>query len=118
MNEQEFLEIWKASAAGDPVELEYRLYHDEDGYPLFCSMEDLPGLYINIDESTYLDLPKNIRVIDGKIVETLICWTKKLTPGKQGKPCDPWDVCVIVDTDQPHTAWKFKHQELVHDYKS
>lgn len=112
MTEQEFWEIWQRSAPEEPATIEYRLYHDEDGYPLFYSMEDVPGTYIVIDAETYWNGPKHIRVIDGKIVEKEICWTKKLVPSARGVSCDPWSVCVIVENDQPHINWRIKHEEL------
>lgn len=114
MTEQEFLQIWQNSAPAPRPEIEYRLYHDGDGYPLFYSTQDVPGLYIKIDQKTFLDGPKYIRIIDGKIVETQICWTKKLRPSVQGQSCDPNDVCVVVDASQPHVSWKLKHEDTKH----
>jgi len=112
MTEQEFWSIWQSSAPAEPPKIEYRLYHDEDGYPMFYSMEDVPGMYLVVDQETFLNGPKHIRVVDGKIVEKQICWTKKLAPAQQGVSCDPRDVCVIVDPDQPHVNWRLKHEEL------
>lgn len=115
MTEEEFWAIWQNSAPVTPPTLEYRLYHDENGFPLFYTMEDLPGMYIVIDQETYLNNLKHIRVIDGKIVEAQICWTKKIIPSTQGQSCDPWDVCVIVDKSQLHTNWRLKHKDPEHD---
>lgn len=112
MTEQEFLSIWQKSNVQPQTTIEYRLYHDQDGYPLFYSMEHVPGTWIVVDQETFLNGPKHIKVIDGKIVEKAICWTKKLAPAQQGISCDPWDVCVVVDTDQPHVNWRLKHEEL------
>ena len=112
MTEQEFWEIWQNSAPVEPAVIEYRLYHDEDGYPLFYSMEDVPGTYIVIDAETYWNGPKHIRIVDGKIVEKQIYWTKKLVPAVKGVSCDPWSVCVVVDQDQLHVNWRIKHEEL------
>ena len=111
MTEEEFLAIWQNSGTAPITELEYRLYYDENGFPLFYSMENLPGMYILVDKEIFFDNPKHIRVIDDKIVEAQICWTKKLVPGPTGQSCDPSDVCVIVDATQPHTNWKLRHEE-------
>ena len=80
MTPDEFRAIWESSSQQPLPELEYRLYYDENGFPLFYSTEDLPGLYVKVDQQTFLSGPKSIRVIDGKIVETKIAWTKKLIP--------------------------------------
>lgn len=113
MTEEEFLAIWQASAQTPVLEIEYRLYYDENGFPLFYSTEDLPGMYITIDKETYLNNPKYIRVVDGKIIEAQFHWTKKLIPSTQGTSCDPMDVCVVVDHDQPHIKWRLKHEDPV-----
>lgn len=85
----------------------YRLYHDDEGHPLFYSMEDLPGNYIDIDAETYAQGSSHVRVIDGKLVKTQRKSTvSKLRPGNEGTPCDPQDVCVVVGTDQSHVLWK------------
>jgi hypothetical protein len=115
MTEKEFWAIWQNNVPPPPPVTEYRLYHDENGFPLFYSTEDLPGLYITIDQETYLNSPKFIRVIDGKIVQAQICWTKKIIPSMQGQSCDPWDVCVIVDKEQPHINWRLKHKDPEYD---
>lgn len=115
MTEEEFWAIWQASEQAPCPELEYRLYYDENGFPLFYSMEDPPGIYIKVDQDTFLNGPKNIRVIDGKIIEAQICWTKKLVPAPTGTNCDPSDVCVVVAPEQPHISWQLKHEELKHE---
>ena len=113
MTEQEFLAIWQSSDVAPKVELEYRLYYDENGFPLFYSMEDLPGMYIVVDKDTFLSGPNRIRVVEGKIVEAPTCWTKKLVPLPQGQSCHPDNVCVIVEPNQPHTNWRLKHEDPI-----
>ena len=89
----------------EPPKIFYRLYHDDQGRPLFYSMEDVPGTYIEIDLETYRRGESHIRVIDGKIVETIWRPTSKLVPGNSGSPCHPDNVAVIVTEDQPHIKW-------------
>jgi len=112
LTEEEFFSIWQNQVSAPSVKPEYRLYHDENGFPLFFSMEQLPGNYIVVDQATYLTSPKHIRVVNGKIVVYQTTFAKKLVPGSTGVTCAVEDVCVIVDTDQPHIKWHLKKQEL------
>lgn len=86
----------------------YRLYYDDSGRPLFYSMEDLPGNYVEITQEFYTRSPGNVRVIDGRIVELTWRTAIKLRPGDQGTCCDMRDVCMIVDERKPHVKWS-KH---------
>lgn len=110
MTEEEFFAIWQGITPGRLV-VEHRLYYDDNGYPLFYSTEDLPGNYIVVDEETYVNSPKHIRIHDGKIITYQVVFGKKLKPSLQGRPCHPNNVCVIVDEDRPHTKWTLKHEE-------
>lgn len=103
-----FLEVWATFQWPDPEPVIYRLYHDAQGRPLFYSMEDLPGAYIAVDQSTYISGLRNVQVRDGKIVVLeQSSSTTRLQPSAQGgTPCDPRDICVVVDIDIPHVKWK------------
>lgn len=110
MNWQEFITIWQESAK-PPAPIFFRLYHDEQGHPLFYSMEDLPGLYIAIDASTFHRSPSKVRVIDGKLVEQQFSApVSKLVPSNKGMPCDPRDVTVVVDESREHVKWSMSHE--------
>jgi hypothetical protein len=114
MTPEEFWGILQTQQSATPV-LEYRLYYDEDGFPLFYSMEQPPGNYIVVDQETYLNGPKHIRVLDGKLVVYKTNFAKKLVISNQGQACDPRDICVVIDIDQPHTKWNLKHLEPEND---
>jgi hypothetical protein len=89
----------------EPQPVFYRLYYDDRGLPLFYSMADEPGTYIEIDQATFACSASNVRVRDGKLVEVTWSTTSKLVPGNSGSPCHPDNVAVIVAEHQPHTRW-------------
>jgi hypothetical protein len=95
----------------EPAKIFFRLYHDERGRPLFYSMEDLPGKYIELDQETYQRAPAHARVRDGKLIELVTEEIKKLVPSEEGTCCSPQDVCVVVDQSQPHIKWSIKIDE-------
>ena len=105
MTEEEF---WAALAPlPEPVYI-YRLYHDDNGCPLFYSMEDRPGKYVEIDPATFALSPSNVRVVDGKLKYLKSNTVLRLHPGEEGTPCDPTNVSIVVDAAQPHTKWTLK----------
>jgi hypothetical protein len=95
----------------EPLSVSYRLYHDDQGQPLFYSMETVPGTYIEIDQATFARSASNVRVRDGRLVEITWATTTKLVPGNSGSPCHPDNVAVIVTEDQPHTRWSKRTYE-------
>jgi len=99
-------EFWKIlTDVPVPTALYYRLYHDQHGVPLFYSMEDLPGTYIEIDQETYSRNPSSVRVHNGKLYELTKNITSKLTPSETGTPCHSNDVCIVVFESSPHQRW-------------
>lgn len=109
MTPEEFWSILHNMPEAKPVF--YRLYYDADGVPLFYSMEDVPGTYIEIDQETFARGATNVRVRDGKLIEITWATTTKLVPGNSGSPCHPDNVAVIVAEDQPHIRWSKKTYE-------
>jgi hypothetical protein len=111
MNEEEFWAILQDIPA--PTPMVYRLYYNDDGAPIIYSMEALPGNYIEVDQSTYVSTPFNVRVIDGKLIYIKpVITVKKLQPSTDGTACNPCDVCVVVDADQPHVKWNLVNNEI------
>jgi hypothetical protein len=111
MTEEEFWQILHAPVESKPIF--YRLYHDDTGAPIIYSMEHLPGNYIEVDQPTYVLSPFNVRVIDGKLVYIKpVVTVKKLQPSIDGTACNPQDICIVVNTDQPHVKWTTVNNEL------
>ena len=111
MTEQEFWTILHSTP--EPTPVFYRLYHNTDGSPIIYSMEELSNNYIEVDQATYVSTPFNVKVIDGKLVYIKpVVTVKKLQPSIDGTACDPQDVCIVVDADQPHVKWTTVNNEL------
>jgi len=112
MTEEEFWAPFKSIV--DPAPVFYRLYYNDDGTPIIYSMEELPGNYIEVDQQTYVLAAFNVCVVDGKLVYIKPVITVKQLQSNTvtGITCDPQDVCVIVDPDQPHVKWNIVHNEL------
>ncbi len=95
----------------EPKPIFFRLYHNEQGVPLFYSMEDVPGTYIEIDAETFQRNASNIRIRNGKIVEMTWQTTARLEPSETGTTCHPNNVAVVVTSDEPHQCWSKKTYE-------
>jgi hypothetical protein len=102
MNEEEF---WASLQPIEATPILYRLYHDDQGNPLFFSQEDLPGKYITLDQQTYNKPHTHIKVVDGKLVTLITSVITKITPSRYGVSCHPQDVSVVVDIELPHVNW-------------
>jgi hypothetical protein len=101
MTPNEFFDALEQMPLPSPVF--YRLYHDQLGYPLFYSMEDEPGTYIEITQQQYINSHSNVRVRDGKLVPVTWQIAQKVTPSDTGTLCHVQDVSVVVD--QNGTYW-------------
>jgi hypothetical protein len=97
-----------------PKPVFYRLYYTAEGLPLYYSMEDLPGNYIEIDQATFAQTPTNVRVVDNKLItiQPSVVVTKLTPNNKSGVACDPRDICIVVDPAKPHTVWSIKTNEI------
>lgn len=106
MTPDEFFGILEQMPNANPVT--YRLYHQGE-QPLFYSMEDLPGTYIELTQEQYARGDSNVRVRDGKLVTITWQTAQKLTPSNTGTLCHLQDVAVVVK--QNGTYWSKKTYE-------
>ena len=91
----------------------YRLYYDNQGHPICYSGEHMPGNYIDVDPEIFRRALTNVRVVENKlvIIETQSVFNILVPTTTEGTPCDPHNVCVIVDPTKDHTKWKLKTNE-------
>jgi len=111
MNEQEFLEFWKAIEWPEIRPVYLRLYYDDLGLPLFYSHEDQPGKYIDITPEQFALGDLQVSVVNGVLTPRKRPVTPKLVPSDQGIPCDPNDIAVVVGERQTHQRWKLRIHE-------
>jgi len=111
MNEQEFLDFWKTIEWPEIKPVFYRLYHNDNGIPLFYSQEDLPGKYIDITPEQFALQNMSVRVSDAKIIQYKTIWVAKLVPADSGTVCHSQDVAIVV-VDQPGQHWKKKENVI------
>jgi hypothetical protein len=107
MTPEEFWSILHDVPKSKPIF--YRLYYDTDGVPLFYSMEDLPGTYIEIDQDTYTSSPTNVQVKNGQLIALTWHVAHKLTLSDSGTQCHSQDVSIVTADQGQH--WKKKTYE-------
>jgi hypothetical protein len=105
---ENFWEVFANQGPHVAQTLFYRLYYDENGYPICYTMEDIPGNYIDIDQETFARAASNVRVVDKKLKYITQKTTSKLVPGAIGTTCDPCDVSIVVSKDRPNIKWSLK----------
>ena len=100
---------WQNSPEPNPEPIR-RLYHDDQGRPLFYSADELPGTYLDVDARTFMQASMNVRVQAGKLIKLdRYRHVNKLVPAPDsGTCCDPLDISVVVDASRPHQRWSLK----------
>jgi hypothetical protein len=116
MNSQEttdnFWQVWNSFSWPEPAPVSYRCYYHDDGTVDFYTMEDLPGNYIEVEQSVYVRAHKPARVVNGQleIIKTKNT-VQKLVPGQQqGTQCHVQDIAVIVNNNGTH--WNYQQNEI------
>lgn len=110
MNEttKNFLEVFANLEPWTPPVVFWRLYHDENGRPLFYTQEDKPGNYIDVTPEQYQRASMRVKVRDGILIELNTNTVKKKVPAESGTPCHPKDVSIVVTADEPHQCWRIE----------
>lgn len=109
-----FWQVMRSFSWPDPEPVQYRLYHDDQGRPLFYTMETLPGTYIEVDQTTYVKSSHDVVVRNGRLIELRprVQVSRLYVDAVAGQACDPRDVCVIVPPDRVHKKWKKMINEI------
>lgn len=110
---ENFWKVFENWTIPEPAEPIRRLYYDDQGCPLFYSAEDLPGKYIDLDAQTYMESSMQVRVVNGRLKKLHThLGIKKLVPNTDtGISCSPADVCIVVNSTQPHIKWNLKNYD-------
>lgn len=106
-NTRIFLEFFKNYKWPEFHPISYRLYHDDQGLPLFYSTEDLSGQWIEISHQDYEMRDEKVRVVDGKLKHLPAAAAKRMYVADFGVACHPEDITIVVTDDQPHQCWSF-----------
>lgn len=95
-----------------PRSLIYRLYHDEQGQPLFYSMEHHDGIkYIDITPQQFSASNSHVRVVNGVLVERKFR-RPQLRPHSQfGTCCHPANVALIQPPGLPGKLWNLTEHD-------
>ena len=106
--------FWQALEQADLTVVEpkreYRLYYDpKSGEPLFYTMQEEDGAYLEIDEAAYLAQRMDIYIADGKIHTVKHERLGKLVPSDSGTATHPNDIAVVMDSDTYWTQRTYEH---------
>lgn len=104
-------ELWSLVNQDVARPLSYRLYHDDQGYLLYYSMEDLPGTWIAITAEQFARADSHVKVVDGKIVPLNRIQSKKLVPSGQGTNCSIASVAIVIANSEAGQKWCLKTYE-------
>ena len=105
--------FWQAAAefTHTDTRVEYRLYYDDQGIPLYYSCDDLPGNYIVVSADVYAQGRYDCRIVNGEIKYPSVIKYAKLVPATKGTACYANDVSIISPTDTDAQYWKLKNYE-------
>ena len=84
----------------------YKLYYNDDGSPLYYSMEDLPGQFIYVDQNIYQCSRYDVKIVYGKLKSlnesSIFKYVKVDSESSTTVRTDPTDITLIVDSECDH----------------
>jgi hypothetical protein len=108
---QNFIDVFSNLEPWQPPVVFWRLHYDDQGNPLFYTMEHKPGNYIDVTPEQFQRANMRVRVRDGKLIELNTNSVKKKVPADTGTPCYPTDVSMVVSVEQSHQCWRIATNE-------
>lgn len=109
-NNEIFEDFWKNYTWPEVKPIFFRLYYDDLGAPLFYSMEDLPGQYIEITAEQFAESSGQVVVKNGQLIKKSQNRSSKLVPSETGVQCHPEHVTIVVESPDAQ-RWKLKHYD-------
>ena len=105
--------FWQAASefVHSETTVEYRLYYDDQGIPLYYSCEQLPGNYLVVSAEVYAQGRYDCKIVNGTIKYPTQIKSAKLVPSTKGTACYVKDVSIISPTDTDAQYWKLKTYE-------
>ena len=108
---ENFWEVFSKLEPWLPPVVFWRLHYDDQGYPLFYTMEHKPGNYIDVTPEQFQRANMRVRVRDEKLIELNTNPIKKKIPAETGTPCYLTDVSIVVSVEEPHQCWRIATNE-------
>jgi len=111
-NLQEIIDVMLLAQSQSSESLIYRLYHDDQGHPLFYSMEHIPELkYVNITPEQFNQANSHVRVVNGQIKQLNFVRPKLMPHSLEGQRTHPRNVALIQPNDRPHVLWNLVYHD-------
>jgi hypothetical protein len=89
----------------------YRLYYNDDGIPLFYSMEELEGKFIFVELPVFESSRYDIKIVDGKIRslnDTVSKYHLVSVKTKTTVMCDQDDISILNIKKKSYKLWDYK----------
>ena len=89
----------------------YRLYYNDDGSPLFYSMEELEGKFIFVELPIFESSRYDIKIVDGKIrslTDTVSKYHQVSVKTNTTVMCDRDDISILNNKNKSYKLWDYK----------
>jgi len=102
-----FFDALKLVKEVKPVKIEYRLYYDGEGLPLFYTMQEEKGDYITVTKEEFAECRYDVIIVDGKLTKVNGLSIGKLVPSANGFGTLKNDVSIVSNEQK----WRLKTYE-------